>query len=91
MFVLIWIPLLVGGMALVVFGLRGRIVGTEPRCVGCGYDLSGGDGVRLSGVRELGHSGAVRIGRQMRRRATIGLGVALCLPGVAYLTSHVGA
>lgn len=91
MFVLIWIPLLVGGVALVVFGIRGRVVGTEPRCVRCGYDLSGGGGARCPEcAADVARAGAVRIGRRIRRPRAVLAGLVLCLPGAAYLTSHVG-
>ena len=74
--------LLIGGLVLLVFGLRGRRVDDHPFCRKCRYDLSG-LGERPETCPECGvdlaaHA-AVRIGRRRTRPLMIAPGVLLLL------------
>lgn len=73
------------GLMLLVAGLLGRTMGTEPRCRRCGHDLRGHEmtpavcpecGRRLRGGR------AIRLGRRKRRVAAAVIGAVLLLAGV---------
>lgn len=85
------------GFGLLVRGVAGRRVGDEPRCGGCGFDLTGQPDAVLPGVRArcpecgavLSHVGVVHGVRRMRRgRAVVGavmlvLASAVVVPGMA--------
>lgn len=67
--------LLVAGSVLLLVGLRGRRVGDEPHCRGCGYKLLG---LESKVCPECGRSFAdsrVRIGVRVRRVRLIGVGL----------------
>ena len=84
---------LLGGLALIRLGLRGRTVGDHPHCRKCGFDLFGQPpgfttcpecGVAVATAGEL-IAKTTRIGRRRWRRGPLAIGLALALPAVAWL------
>lgn len=67
---------LIGGVALVASGVRGRRVDDRPVCRGCGFDLSGiaWDGSRCPECGRSLTARAVRIGHRRRRGWRIAIG-----------------
>ena len=72
------------GVALAFLGLRGRVVGDEPRCRRCGFDLRGNPDAANCGECGTGltRPGATRHGRRVRRPKLAALGLALLLPAL---------
>ena len=84
---------ILGGLALVRLGLRGRTVGDHPRCRKCGFDLFG----QPPGFTTCPECGATvataagliakstRIGQRKRRWWTLAFGIALAVLPTAWL------
>jgi hypothetical protein len=81
----------VAGACLVVVGLRGKRVGGQPVCRGCGFDLS--DGVEATGTcpecgAGLKRAKAVRRGRRRKRPIVIVAGALAILAPMATLGAY---
>ena len=84
---------ILGGLALVRLGLRGRAAGDHPRCRKCGFDLF----AQPPGFTTCPECGATvataggliakstRIGRRKRQWRPLMIGLALAVPSVAWL------
>ena len=72
------------GVVLAYLGLRGRVVGGEPRCRRCGFDLRGNPDAANCGEcgADLKRLGAMRHGRRVRRPRFVVAGVTLLLPAL---------
>src|SRR5580765_2245604 len=83
---------LLGGIFLLLLGLRGRRVDDHPVCRKCGFDLTGRPGGASAGRcsecgTDLARSRAVRIGNRQQRRLLLRLGVLLTVICVMWLGS----
>ncbi len=88
------ILLLVGGLVAVVLGWVGRRVGSEPRCRGCGFDLSGivdRAGACPECGRSLAEERAVVRGWRRRLPWFMAVGVAALIAGVGAVGLGVSA
>jgi hypothetical protein len=86
--VLLFVPLMLVGALLTFFGLRGRVIGDDPHCRKCGFNLRGRDpgstrcpecGVELTDK-------AIRTGLCLRRRGMLATGLFILLVGSAALS-----
>lgn len=72
-----------GGLLLVLVGLRGRVVGDDPHCRKCGFNLRGRDEQASPRCPECGTdlagAEAIRIGVRRRRPALLTVGLLLLL------------
>ena len=75
--------LLTGGLLLLLAGLWGKRVGTEPRCRKCKYNLTGLTANRCSECGAWVDARAVRYGLRHRRWPALGCGLGLLLLGGA--------
>ena len=87
--VLSWLLGMMGaGVAMILFGLRGRRVGDQPACGACGFDL-GASAEGTETCTECGSGlkrpGAVRRGRRRRRPIVIALGALMVLAPLGLL------
>ncbi len=82
--------MMLAGIAMVILGIRGRIVSGHPHCRGCRFDLSGlqGESCPECGA-DLRRGGAVRQGLRRKRGVMMALGLALLLPLAAVVTIRV--
>ncbi len=80
--VLLGIP----GVLLLVWGIRGRRVGAEPRCRKCEYDLTGLDHLTCPECGTDHAERPPRVGSRKRRKGAIvvGLGVLACAGGLGF-------
>ncbi len=80
------------GLALLLLGVRGRLVNTHPVCRACRFDLVGLWSAERPGVcpecgGDLSPQRAVRFGQRRRRRLFIAAGLLLFLIGAVPLTA----
>ncbi|MCY2953127.1 MAG: hypothetical protein NTU53_14280 [Planctomycetota bacterium] len=82
------VVMLIGGVVMLVLGMRGRRIDDHPICRGCGFDLFGlpaGSVVCSECGADVKRKGAVRVGHRQRRWGLVGGGVAVLLPVVVLL------
>jgi hypothetical protein len=76
--------LLLASFILLFVGWRGRVVGTQPVCRKCGFDLTGRPETSTACPEcgtDLGKPTAIRVGHHYRRRGLLGTGAFLLLIG----------
>src|SRR4051812_37949123 len=81
---------LLGGIFLLVFGVRGRRVDDHPVCRKCGFDLYGRpeESTRCSECgTDLRKRRTVRVGNRKKRRRVAGMGAAGVSLGILWLGS----
>src|SRR6478672_8570497 len=82
---LVILPCIGAGLFLIVRGIRGQALLSEPHCAGCGYDLRGhlmqqSDSRRCPECgSDLNVPGAVKLARYGRRPRLIAIGAGLLL------------